>query len=310
MEQWSDFYTNNKIRMFYVFVALFAILAVMTYQRLTYTFITIEFKEMRPVHERLSVYYKGFKVGRVRTIMPDGNYNATLMKVILYPSDLKLPANTIAKLQREKRQRGKSDFIELIAPETQSDLMLGNGSLIEGISTMDIESYLASQDPESLDKMKDDLASTITSLQGTIETLGQFFAVLQEIAQENQPNIKKATDNLVLTSENIKQAASKLNNSIKEEHISGTLTNVNMSSSNVVETTRNLRVISENVDVLTKSLNSAMPQITSSITEAGCIIKNLNEITCGVSKTMKKRFGGMRLFFGKAIDEECSCGCK
>jgi len=52
-----------------------------------------------------------------------------------------------------------------------------------------------------------------------------------------------------------------------------------------------------------------LPSVTSSIENTGCIIKNLNEITCGISSTLKKRGGGLRLIFGKTIDKNCTnCG--
>ena len=48
-----------------------------------------------------------------------------------------------------------------------------------------------------------------------------------------------------------------------------------------------------------------MPNVTSSINQTGTLINNINEIACGVSSTLKKSFGGLRLIFGKTINEDC-----
>ena len=49
-----------------------------------------------------------------------------------------------------------------------------------------------------------------------------------------------------------------------------------------------------------------MPNIETGVNDTGYIIKNLNEITCGIKNTLKKRFGGIRLLFGRTIGKECT----
>lgn len=306
----SEFLLKHKIVVFITSTILAFVLTIIVYHILFYTYITAKFDELRPFREKLEVYYKGFKIGETGRIRPSKDYKNTLMEIILYPANLKLPKNTVMKVKSEKRGREKVDFVDVIYPDDPDITMLKNGDVVQGIGTVDFESFLASIDPESLDEMQQDLQKTVKSMQGTIEALGQLFGAFEEIVRENQPNIKATTNNLVQTSKNFKEASEKVNKSLAQESLNGSVSNVNSSTENILETTKKMRLIGENIDTLTNSLNENMPEITASVNEMGCILRTINGITCGVSKTLKKRMGGMRLFFGKAVDEECHCDCK
>ena len=73
----------NKYKHYLLTIILIIFFTILAYKHLTSTYIVIEFKDLRPVHERLNVYYKGFKVGKTEKIFPSKDYNSTFIKVIL-----------------------------------------------------------------------------------------------------------------------------------------------------------------------------------------------------------------------------------
>lgn len=289
--------------------AFLIFLLVLIYQKLTYTYITAEFKELRPIHQRISVFYKGYKIGKVLYIKPSDDFKTTYMKIALFhKKNLKLPKNSVIKLQREKEKWRKKDYIDIIYPENPTESYLENGDLVLGKSTVDIETFLSSQEPETLENIRQNMEKTSEDLQGAVEALRDLITSLNEIANENRENIDTAFKNMANTSRNINNLTGKFNRSIRQKRLDESVLNIDTAILNTKNSTIELEKLSKRINNMTNSINGTMPTVTTGITDTGCIIKNLNEITCGVSNTLKKRFGGLRLIFGKTIDEECS-GC-
>lgn len=274
-------------------------LLALAYQKIAYTYITAEFDELRPTKGAINVFYKGYKIGKVIFVKPNDDFTKTFMKIALFHKKLKLPKNVSIKLQREKDKWRKIDYIEVIYPDEPVSLYLENGDLIYGKSTVDIETYLSSQESDSLDNMKEDIEGTITALR-------DLFTVLNETVSENRKNIKSATDSLSNAAKNIDDMAIKLNRSIKQQNLNKTMSNVETTTDSVSKSAKELEIISRNINEFTTGMNSTMPSITSGLNTTGILVKNINEITCGVANTLKKRFGGLRLLFGKVIGKECT----
>lgn len=293
--------TKNTSRIALIIFTAFA--AVLYFFRMaTYTYVAIEFNEARPIPKHLPVFYKGYKVGEVVKIKPSPDFTSTLAIVAIFEPYLKLPGNTTALLTREKRDRKEYDFINLIYPEHPGEQILKSGDRITGFTTVDLESFFSQKAVSGeLDIMKDNVNNLLTSLNSTAEALTGLFDILQDLVNENRPNIMTTTSNLADTSSNLKLFSMKLNNSVNEKQIQNTLSNIDTTSASVVITTRNFETITKNIDAITGSVNTTMPDVTSSITRANRIAKNIDEITTGVSSTLKQNFGGMKLLFGKPI---------
>lgn len=296
-----------------ILLILGVFLLVHLYRHIVYTYINVQFKELRPFREKLEVYYKGYKIGRALKIYPSKDYKYTFVKIVLYPHDLKLPLNIKAVLKREKRHREKHDYIELIYPENPSYLMLKDGSTIAGKTTVDIESYLASQDPDSLDAIKKNLEKSSETLNLTLEDLGNLFVLIQDVIEENRPNIMSFSKNLSQSSGNFNQMSYNINKSLSPKRLDSSVSNIDLSTANIRQTTENLQVLTGNIDntvkefsFTAKGFNENIPSIKSSVSRVNCILANVQDITCGVSQTLKKRFGGMRILFGKAINSNCN----
>lgn len=284
-------------------ITLITSLGIYIYQILNYTYITIQFKNLRPFREKLEVFYNGFEIGHTIKVMPDKDYKTTLVKIALHPQDLKLPSNITIKMKSEKVHNEKIDFLELIYPENPSKSLLKNGDTILGKATIDLESYLASQDQENIDQIKTNIEEAINNLNTTTNELSKLILTLQNTINENRVNIKTTTSNLAKTSENIADMTNKFNQSINGKKLDNTTSNLNITSQNIAE-------LSKNINTLSNNLNQTMPQIDTTVNQTNSILKNINEITCGISKTLQKRMGGLRILFGQTIDNECTSNCR
>ena len=208
---------------------IFVILSILmcVYRIKTYTYLTVEFNDARPVRNKIPVYYKGYRIGKVEKIKPSDNFQTTLVTIVLYPKNLKLPKNTTALLTREKRERKEIDFINLLYPEKPSEVMLISGDTINGFTTVDIENYFSSKAlTGELDALTNNANSLMESFKLTSDALTEFLNVLTATVDENRPAIKIMTNNLAQMSNSFRLFALKLNNSINESQLKNTFTNV------------------------------------------------------------------------------------
>lgn len=280
------------------------------YRVKTYTYITVEFNDARPVRNKIPVYYKGYRIGKVQKIKPNDNFQTTLVTIVLYPKNLKLPNNTTALLTREKRDRKEIDFINLLYPEKPSEVMLISGDTINGFTTVDIESYFSSKALSGdLDKITNNINELLENLKGTSEALTQLMDALTETVNDNRPSIKIMTSNLARMSDSLRIFAFKLNSAINQQQLQNTFTNFDKTSSNAVITTDNLDGITKNINIFTNDLNKNSPDIAKTISNAQVITCNIAEITSGLRTTLSQNFGGLRLIFGKPVKNKCYKNC-
>lgn len=303
-----DFKENRISNMNNIFktltiLALLVTIGITYYLYRTSTFVTAEFKNVRPFHDRAPIYYNGFKIGKVVRVHPNKDYTGTIVTMRLFPHDMKLPINVSATLKKERNRRNKKyDYIDLEAPKEASTYFLKDGDKISGKTTVELDTYLSNQDPDSLEAIKSDFAESVRNLNITIQTLGDLFATLNSMAEEMKPNVVKASSdlstssgNLVTVSQNITSLTGNVNGALTDERMNSTATDI--------------QAVSKNVRIMTTEFNKTVPQIGCTVQEMNRVLCNIDEMTAGLNRTMKKPFGGLRLIFGSPIGKK-KCGCK
>lgn len=295
--------TKNVSRLALLLFILMASLLFL-YRIWTYTYLTIEFNDARPLHNKIPVYYKGYRIGKVEKIKPCDDFKTTNVTIVLYPKGIKLPINTTAMLTREKRGKNyETDFIDLLYPDNPSDAILRDGDSIIGVTTVDMDNFFSEKAASGeLDAITKNVNTLLENLQATSNALSELMGVLQDMVNENRPSIKEMTGNLAEASNQFRSFTTKLNNSINQQEIQSTFSSLNQSSTNFSSTTKN-------IDAFTESLNSSAPEIKRIISNADKITNDIETITSGLKCTMSKKFGGMRLFFGKPINCDCRRKC-
>ncbi len=278
---------------------LFIIMAslLFLYRVWTYTYLTIEFNDARPVRNKIPVYYKGYRIGKVEKIKPSEDFKTTNVTIVLYPKKLKLPINTTAMLTREKRGESyETDFIDLLYPDNPSEAILRDGDSIIGVTTLDMDKFFSEKAASGeLDAITKNVNTLLENLQATSKALSELMSVLQDTVNENRPSIREMTSNLAQASNQFKLFSIKLNNSINQREIQSTFSSLSSSSANFSSTTKN-------IDKFTESLNSSIPEIRCIINNTDKITNDIETITSGLKCTMSKKFGGLRIFLGKPIN--------
>ena len=298
---------------FYKSIIMISILLTIGYGYILYrtnTYVSAEFLNLRPFHSYAPIYYNGFKIGRVVRVKPNKDYTSTIVTMELHPHDMKLPINISANLKKERNRWGrKFDYIDIIYPKEPSCFYLKDGDRISGKTTVDIESFFANQDPETLEAVKKDMAESAKNLNLTILALGDLFSTLNEMAEGVKPNIVKSSQNINRTTENIIRVSENIND--VSGNVASFSNNVNdtITSDRMDTTAKNVQAVSKNVKQITKELNNTIPQINCSIQQINKILCNIDEMTAGVNCTMKKPFGGMRMIFGSPVSKK-KCDCR
>lgn len=277
------------------FILLFILIA-LVFVSLNYLFhrhFIAVFNDLRPFDGKIPVYYKGIKVGKAGDLTHNKDLIRTNVKITLRNKKLKLPLNTKAMLKKRIKNDKEIDYIELIYPQTPSDRYIKENSHIHGVSTVDIKEYLKNQSPEDLEKIKTNILSASENLYTSLAAIGNMFVLIQDILQENRGNIKNSSNNLKETTKNINRATKKIDNIILEEQWNNTF-------SNIENSTGGLNNFTNNINKTVLNFDETMPDTLKNTNE---ITQNLNSITCGIRQTLSKKFGGLRLFFGKVIQE-------
>ena len=291
-------------KLFYIFaLIILAGLGFYIYKLTTYTYVTAKFKELRPIHEKLPVYYKGLVVGKAREQRHSDDFNHTLIRLVLYPKNLLLPENTTVMLKKEKHHDKERDFLELVYPKAPSNVMISNGSELEGKATVDIDTFMSNQNPDDLESIRHNLAQSTENLNAALEGLSMVFESVNDILKENQKNLYTTTGNLSKAMQNLDNMTTKFNKSIQQKSLENAVSNLEAS-------TKNLENLSANLTGTTTGVNEVLPHVDATMCQVQGLATNANAISCGVRKTLRKRFGGLRLLFGKVIDECDKPACR
>lgn len=262
--------------------------------------VTAVFKELEPFPHNLPIYYKGFKLGRSLRVYPAKNFKNTRIELLLNVRGVELPDNIIAKV----RTKNKRDYIELVYPPAPSVTYLKNHSEIEGVKGVSFSSFVDGQlNSGSLDGLTDSLNTTVQNAGETLNALTGLFETASGILNDLRPSLKESGDNLVVTTRNLAQLSEELNSSLGENRLKNSISNLEL-------TTRNIELASKNVSSLTEKteketvllVNTLVKRANVLVCNLNLVAENLNDIIKGFKVTLSKKFAGMRLIFGKAID--------
>lgn len=256
------------------------------------TKIIIHFEDLEPLKQHLPVYYNGFKLGHTTKIYPDKDYKSTLVDIRIILKHLKLPANTSAVLKR----KDKKDYIELEYPDAPYIQNLRHNDIIEGHLGVDFEHFLQDQaENGGLDQIKENLNTTVISLGQTFDAITDMVNEANAILKDARPLIQDSINNVNITSKNLADSSFEIKTSLEKGYIDKSLYNLEQTSGNLVLT-------SKNANSFTMGLNKeSSVLINCLIKNLNTVVSNINQIVIGIGETLQKRFGGLRILFGKSI---------
>ena len=256
------------------------------------TKITIRFEDLEPLKQHLPVYYNGFKLGHTTSIYPSKDYKSTMVDARIVLKNLKLPANTSAVLRRKE----KKDYIELEYPNAPYIQTLRHKDVIEGHLGIDFEHFLQSQaENGGFDQIKDNVNNTIISAGDTFEALTEMINVITDILKDAQPVIQDSVNNINITSKNLADSSLQVKKSLEKGYLDKSLYNLEQTSNNLVLTTKNTNGFTDGLNKQSSVLINCL------LKNLNTVVNNINQIIVGIGNTLSKKFGGLRLFFGKTI---------
>lgn len=264
--------------------------------------VTAVFDELEPFPHNINVYYKGFRLGRSTKVYPSKDFTQTYVDMNLHMDDFSLPDNITAKV----KTKNKRDYIELIYPDAPSITYLKNNSRIKGVKGVNITSFIQDQaDAGNFDDLADNLSETVEDAGETMKALTDLFHTANDILTDLRPLIKESGENLAVTTRNLTVASDNianisigLNRSAKPQILDNTFSNIELITRNLELTTSNTALLTKRVDSETTALLNCL------IKNVNTVILNINDIIKGFKSTLSKRFAGMRLIFGKPINEQ------
>lgn len=284
------------IKKYVIIAILFVIFLFYLFYIIGTTKITIHFEDLEPLKKHLPVYYNGFKLGHTTSIYPSKDYKSMMVDIRIVLKNLKLPLNTSAILRR----KDKKDYIELEYPDAPYIQNLRNNDIIEGHLGVNFEHFLQDQaESGGFDQIKDNVNNTIISAGQTFDALTQMIQVITDILHDAQPIIQDSIRNVNLTSKNLADSSYEIKNTIEKGYLDKSLYNIQQTSNNLVLTTKNTTGFTE---ALNRDSNVLINCLLKNL---NIVVSNINKIIVGVGETLSKKFGGLRLFFGKTISENC-----
>ncbi len=271
-------------KMISIIITAFAVcLSVFLYERFAYLHVTVKFDDLEPFEKQMNVYYKGFKIGKTSKIYPDKNYESTYIKLKLQPRNIKLPSNIAAVIKRTPSK----EYINIVYPSSPSITLLKDDTVIKGKPAKDIKNLLnESFEEDDIDLIINDAANLMESANVTVQNLGITFAKINQLLEDINSDIKRASTEIAKTAENIESVTNKLDIAVDEKGAKNTIENIE-------QTSENIKNITEKLD------KETIPTVNSVFCETNSTMENASEITSDIKTTLKKRMGLFRLMFGK-----------
>lgn len=293
-------FTTGKFMLILIFVSAISY-GISVY--VTHTYIKAEFQHLDPFPAKMPVYYKGYKLGTTSKNEISKDFTKTYLYIRLKQRGLHLPKNITAEI---KKQSG-SYYVELACPENPSKKYIKSGDRIKGItySEIDTSQKLNQAYLVNLAEKGDNLITSATKLTENADNLITLFS---DVIEENRNNIKISTQNLKTTTQNlsiitteVKDLAQKANSSINPQELKASSKNIKLITDDLTQITNNLIPITKNLTDTTSNLLLGLPKLDNLIDKITSVVININEILQGLKCTLKQRFSGFRIMFGKAI---------
>ena len=137
--------------------------------------------------------------------------------------------------------------------------------------------------------------NTIISAGNTFEALTEMINVITDILKDAQPVIQDSVNNINLTSKNLADSSLEVKKSLEKGYLDKSLYNLEQTSNNLVLTTKNTNGFTDGLNKQSSVLINCL------LKNLNTVVNNINQIVVGIGNTLSKKFGCLRLFFGKTI---------
>ncbi len=295
MRKLFEIWFNNKpIIINLLFFVMISLGLLKFYEEYSRYHIFVKFVKSGPLFKGMPVCFRGYKIGQTQEIILSEDYKYTLVKIVLFPKNPKLPKDIEGVVKKHDFLR---NYIDLIASDEPSTKLLENGDIIKGIPFYDTGTFLA----EVADsKLIQNFSNTALNLNSAGTEIKSFFSDSRSVLMDNRQNLKSTTSS-------INKITTDLNTSFNKNKLGDTASSVEKTANNIQIATENIKNITQSVDCATRNLDKTVAKIDSTMSKANAVASNAKVITGGFREVLGKRFAGLRLIFGKPLKRQNSC---
>lgn len=270
--------------------------------------LTAKFETSGPLYENMPVFFKGYRIGRINKVFLSKDYKNTYISMLLYPKSPMIPKETEAVVKNHDLFK---NYIDLVVMEGASSTLLKSGEIIDGKPLFEVETFLSEiADSGLIIPLLQNFSDTALSLNKTSVEIKNFFSDSRSIINDNRQNIKQSISEFSIASKSLKTITSRFNNSITDDKLNNTSSNVDKASSNILSASESVKNITASVDCATRTLDKTMAKLDCTLSQANSVLSNVKVITSGLCQTLGKRFAGLRIIFGKPLNKnKCPKNC-
>ena len=271
---------------------------------LNHTYIKAEFNEMDPMPNNMGVYYKGYKLGTTSKVKISKDFKTTYLFITLNQRGLELPKNITASIRQYDKDDENTKYVDINYPAAPMLSYIKSGDTIIGEPPSGINlDGISETNQQHLDNLSEKGESFLSSAKETTDSLTSLFNIIYDILDENRSNIHSSTTAFKNTMVNLEILTQKVNTEITSEIIRNSAQNIEQTTYNLAHSTNEFVSVSGNFNKTSSEFNVLIPKINKLLDGVQLIICNINDIVLGFKNTLKQRFGGARIIFGKPIKE-------
>ena len=287
-----------------IIVILLIVFTLIIFDYLTHTYIKAEFIKSDPMPEKMGVYYKGYKIGSTSKLRISKDFRTTYLYITLNQRGLHLPKNISAEV---KDYNDNIKFVDIIYPSAPMIKYVKTGDTIKGTYHLSQDGISATNQAH-LDNLSAKGERLLSAATETAENLTDLFNLIFDMLDENRTNLHSSTtalnnsmQNLEATTQNLKELSNKINNELTQEIIKNSAQNIELTTKNIASSSKSLPSISDKFYKTGTDFSLLPSKLNTLVDTAQILMCNLNDITSGIKATLKQRFSGMRIFFGKTL---------
>lgn len=288
--------------LFWLLIFILVLIVIANY--LNHTYIKAEFNKMDPIPSKMSVYYKGYKLGSTSRLRISKDFKKTYLYITLNQRGLHLPKNIRVKI---KKYDNETKYVDIIYPKRPMIRYIRTGDTIKG-DTGFIFSGISDINQAHIDDLSEKGGDLLSSAKKTTDSLTEMFDLVTDILGENRENILNSTTslkngmkNLEQTTQNMKAMSNKINDGITKQNIQNSTKNIEQMTSNFANSSKDFISITGNFNKTSSDFSVLVPKLSTLIDVVQMSICNVNDIILGLKKTLQQKWGGARIIFGKPI---------
>ena len=283
-------------------ILLIIALGFVVFNYFNHTYIKAEFNDMDPMPDKMGVYYKGYKLGTTSKVKISKDFKTTYLFITLNHRGLELPKNITVSIKQYDKDEEDSKYVDINYPNAPMLSYIKTGDTIKGEKPSGINlDGISETNQQHLDNLSAKGESFLSSAKETSDSLTSLFDMIYSILDENKSNIYDSTTAFKNSMQNLENLTTKIDKEITKDIIKNSAQNIETTTFNLANSTNEFVTMSGNFNKSSSEFKILVPKLSNLIDTIQLIACNINDIILGIKSTLKQRFGGARIIFGKPI---------